>query len=60
MFAGYAAMAYPPKRVVYIIRSVNHPHKRYIGVTSDLVARLNAHKSRVREQPLRGPDGVNA
>ncbi len=38
-------MAYPPKRFVYIIRSLNHPQRRYIGVTSDLAARLNAHNA---------------
>ncbi|HKT79340.1 MAG TPA: hypothetical protein VJP86_03905 [Vicinamibacterales bacterium] len=35
-------MAYPAKRFVDIIRSVNYPHKRYIGVTSDVAARLSA------------------
>ena len=38
-------MAYPAKRFVYIIRSLNHPHKRYIGVTSDINARLSAHNA---------------
>jgi putative endonuclease len=36
-------MPYPPKRVVYIIRSIDHPERRYIGVTADLPARLAAH-----------------
>jgi putative endonuclease len=36
---------YPLKRFVYIIRSVNHPGRRYVGVTSDPEARLNAHNS---------------
>jgi len=27
---------YPPKRFVYIIVSVNHPGRRYIGVTADV------------------------
>ena len=38
-------MPYPAKRFVYIIRSVNHPLKRYIGVTSDLAARVSAHNA---------------
>jgi putative endonuclease len=36
---------YPGKRFVYIIRSVNDPQKRYIGVTADVAARLNAHNA---------------
>jgi predicted GIY-YIG superfamily endonuclease len=36
-------VAYPAKRFVYIIRSVNHPQRRYIGVTSDVAARVSAH-----------------
>lgn len=39
-------MAYAEKRFVYIIRSLNHPKKRYIGVTSDVAARLSAHNAR--------------
>jgi predicted GIY-YIG superfamily endonuclease len=38
-------VAYPAKRFVYIIRSVNHPQKRYIGVTSNVVARVSAHNA---------------
>ena len=38
-------MAYPAKRFVYIIRSTSHTHRRYVGVTSDLQARLNAHNA---------------
>ena len=38
-------MTYPPKRFVYIIRSVNHPQRRYIGSTSDFVTRLAAHNA---------------
>jgi len=40
---------YPPKRFVYIIRSLNDPRKRYIGVTSDvgaLVCKHNAGQNR--------------
>jgi predicted GIY-YIG superfamily endonuclease len=36
---------HPAKRFVYIIRSVNHPDYRYIGVTSDVTARLGAHNA---------------
>ena len=38
-------MAYPARRFVYIIRSVNDPRKRYIGVTSDVEMRLRAHNA---------------
>ena len=30
---------------VYIIRSLNHPDQRYIGLTNDLEARLAKHNS---------------
>jgi putative endonuclease len=36
---------YPAKRFVYIIRSVSRPQNRYIGVTSDVEARVNAHNA---------------
>jgi len=36
---------YPPKRFVYIIRSVNHPDRRYVGVSADVLARLCAHNA---------------
>lgn len=38
-------MAYPAKRFVYIIRSLNNPRKRYIGVTSDVEMRLRGHNA---------------
>ena len=38
-------MSCPARRFVYIIRSVNHPKKRYIGVTSDISARVTAHNA---------------
>lgn len=38
-------MPHPVKRFVYIIRSVNHPQKRYIGVTSDVATRVSAHNA---------------
>ena len=38
-------MPYPPRRLVYIIRSVNQPGRRYVGVTADLTARLAAHNA---------------
>ena len=38
-------MAYPAKRFVYIIRSLNHPHKRYIGVMSGAGARVTRHNA---------------
>jgi predicted GIY-YIG superfamily endonuclease len=36
-------VTYPAKRFVYIIRSVNHPERRYIGISADVAARVNAH-----------------
>jgi putative endonuclease len=36
---------YPARRFVYIIRSVNHPHKRYIGACADVAVRLSAHNA---------------
>ena len=38
-------MPYPAKRFVYIIRSVNNPRKRYIGLTSDVGMRLGGHNA---------------
>jgi putative endonuclease len=42
-FAGASAVPYPAKRFVYIIGSVIEPGRRYVGVTADLAARLDAH-----------------
>jgi predicted GIY-YIG superfamily endonuclease len=36
---------YPSKRFVYIIRSVNHPGRRYVGLSADVAARLDAHNA---------------
>jgi putative endonuclease len=36
---------HPAKRFVYIIRSVNHPERRYVGLSADVAARLNAHNA---------------
>ena len=38
-------MPYPAKRFVYIIRSVNHPERRYVGLSADVPARLDAHNA---------------
>jgi predicted GIY-YIG superfamily endonuclease len=38
-------VAFPAKRFVYIIRSLNNPRKRYVGVTSDVGARIRAHNA---------------
>ena len=38
-------MIHPPKRFVYIIRSIEHPSRRYIGVTADVTRRLAAHNA---------------
>jgi predicted GIY-YIG superfamily endonuclease len=34
-----------PKRFVYILKSINAPAQYYVGVTSDLEARLQAHNA---------------
>ena len=34
-----------PKRFVYILKSASHPAEYYVGVTSDLCARLAAHNA---------------
>jgi len=53
-------VVYPAKRFVYIIRSVKHPHKRYIGLTSDLEARLSAHNAGLnRSTALWKPCGID-
>jgi putative endonuclease len=36
---------YPPRRFVYIIRSVSYPERRYVGVTANPAARLTAHNA---------------
>lgn len=38
-------MTYPARRFVYVIRSVSHPERRYIGVTADIKARITAHNN---------------
>lgn len=38
-------MPYPAKRFVYIIRSVGHPERRYVGITADPAVRLAAHNA---------------
>jgi predicted GIY-YIG superfamily endonuclease len=41
----FALVPYPAKRFVYIIRSVNHPHRSYVGVSGDVAARVIAHNA---------------
>jgi putative endonuclease len=36
---------HPAKRFVYILRSVNHPKRRYVGVSADVSGRLGAHNA---------------
>ena len=36
-------MPQPPKHFVYILRSIKSPERRYIGVSSNVALRLNAH-----------------
>lgn len=35
----------PPIRIVYLLRSVSRPERHYIGITSDVVRRLDVHNS---------------
>jgi predicted GIY-YIG superfamily endonuclease len=35
----------PPKRVVYILRSLSEPKRAYIGLTHDVFARLADHNA---------------
>jgi putative endonuclease len=44
-FASRAGVPHRAKRFVYIIRSVNHPDRRYVGVSADVPARLGAHNA---------------
>jgi putative endonuclease len=44
---------YPPKRFVYIIRSVSDPERRYVGVTANPEARLNAHNAGLNRSTVR-------
>ena len=37
-------MSEPPKRFVYLIRNLNSG-RRYVGITSDVAARLGAHNA---------------
>ncbi len=32
-------------KTVYLIRSTHNPNQRYIGITSDLTERINAHNA---------------
>lgn len=34
-----------PKRLVYIVKSVREPHQYYVGLTSDMTRRLEAHNA---------------
>ena len=38
-------MSTSTKRFVYILRSVNDPTRRYIGLTADVSTRLSAHNA---------------
>ena len=35
----------PLIRTVYLLRSVSHPERHYIGITSDVARRLDVHNS---------------
>jgi predicted GIY-YIG superfamily endonuclease len=36
-----------PKRFVYILKSIDYPDPYYVGVTSDVAARMAAHNARL-------------
>ena len=46
-------MALCSKRIVYILRSVNHPNQRYVGSTADLPTRLCAHNAGLNRSTVR-------
>jgi len=43
----------PAKRFVYILRSVNNPERRYIGLAADVPARLSAHNAGQNQSTVR-------
>jgi putative endonuclease len=38
-------MCHPTKRWVYVLQSLSDPERHYVGLTSNLVVRLEAHNS---------------
>ena len=38
-------MSWPARRFVYIIRSIDHPSRRYIGSSANVAARLDARNA---------------
>jgi putative endonuclease len=38
-------MPYPRPHYVYLLRSIPHPRRTYVGLTSDLRIRLRAHNT---------------
>ena len=46
----------PPKRFVYVLRSLAKPNRTYTGLTSDVAGRLGAHNAgRVPSTERHGP-----
>jgi predicted GIY-YIG superfamily endonuclease len=43
--AGLAPEGGMPKRFVYVLRSLAHPDRRYVGLTSDFARRLEQHNA---------------
>jgi putative endonuclease len=40
---SFAHVAHPDQRIVYVLRSITNPSRHYVGITTDLVSRLNWH-----------------
>ncbi len=40
-----SSIVFPPKRFVYVLRSLGHPRRFYTGVTANVRARLRAHNA---------------
>ena len=38
-------MSESPKRFVYVLRSLSHPDRQYVGLTSDIASRLASHNA---------------
>lgn len=45
VLASSVGVSDAPKRFVYILRSVNHPERPYVGLTSNVATRLAAHNA---------------
>lgn len=46
-------MTSAPRRFVYVIRSVSHPARQYVGLTADVTSRLKSHNAGESPQTAR-------